>query len=142
MVLGDGVGEPAAKQIAANVELIYQGTNVNATSELAHLTLPSAVYAEKDGTFTNHHGRVQRIRQALPPVGEARPDWQVLTALANGLDGSLSFMDAESIFAELAAHERAFAGLSYAVIGEAGAPLPSTGPTKQTHTELAGKAEK
>ena len=44
--------------------------------------LPAAAFAEKEGTFTNSERRVQRVRTALPPPGEARPDWWITCELA------------------------------------------------------------
>jgi predicted molibdopterin-dependent oxidoreductase YjgC len=55
---------------------------MNETGELADVILPSASFAEKDGTFTNSDRRIQRVRQALPPVGESRVDWQIVAELA------------------------------------------------------------
>ena len=55
---------------------------MNETGELADVILPSASFAEKDGTFTNSDRRVQRVRQALPAVGESRVDWQIICELA------------------------------------------------------------
>src|SRR5262249_20088888 len=55
--------------------VVFQGTNANATSARAHLVLPSAAYAEREGTFTNFQGHVQRFRAAFAPLGEARADW-------------------------------------------------------------------
>jgi len=111
----------AAQQLES---LVFLGTNRNRTAELAHVVLPSAVYAEQDGTFTNFQGRVQRIRAALTPWGESQPDWQSLSTLSSKLDLGLSFADAPSVFADLAAHERAFRGMTYAAIGDQGAMLP------------------
>ena len=58
--------------------------------EQAHVLLPSATYAERDGTFTNFQGHLQRINAAFAPRGEALPAWQIYTRLAQrsraGLD--------------------------------------------------------
>jgi formate dehydrogenase alpha subunit len=61
---------------------------LNETTDYADVVLPAAAYAEKDGTFTNTERRVHRIRQALQPPGEARPDWQILSAIAQYLGAS------------------------------------------------------
>jgi NADH-quinone oxidoreductase subunit G len=103
--------------------LVFVGTNAGRTAELAHLVLPSAVYAEQEGTFTNFQGRVQRIHAALDPWGEARPDWAILSDLAGRLGLSTRFADAPSIFAELARREPPFQGLTYQAIGDHGAQL-------------------
>ncbi len=117
-------GQPAASEAASNVELlVFQGSNRNATVGLAHVVLPSAVYAEKDGTFTNCQGRVQRIRPAFAPLGEARTDTQILLALAARLGVPLDLADSQAIFQDLAAREAPFKGLSYEAIGDQGALL-------------------
>jgi len=109
--------------VAALEQLIFVGTNTNPTAQMAHVVLPSAVYAEKDGTFTNGQDRVQRIHAALNPWAEARPEWQILLELAASLGLPVKFADAPSIFGELAAQEKAFHGLSYQLIGDQGALL-------------------
>jgi formate dehydrogenase alpha subunit len=65
--------------------LIVQDPFLTETGHMAHVVLPAATYAEKDGTFTNLEGKVLRVRQAIDQVGESLPDWHIMTALANGL---------------------------------------------------------
>jgi len=93
-------------------------------AERAHWLLPGVSFAEKDGTFTNSQGRVQRIRKVLTIRGDAREDWRILQDLGRAL-GALPASDPgpEAIFARLALAVPAFAGLSYSTIGELGAPL-------------------
>jgi predicted molibdopterin-dependent oxidoreductase YjgC len=55
------------------------------TAELAHVVLPATGWAETDGSFTNTERRVQRVRAAVPPVGEAKPDWWITAQLAKRL---------------------------------------------------------
>ncbi|MNF46751.1 Assimilatory nitrate reductase catalytic subunit [compost metagenome] len=76
--------------------------------------LPAASFAEKDGTFTNCERRVQRIRRAVNPPGEAWTDWQILGALAARM-GYLGMIwaDAEAIFDEMAALTPLFSAMSY-----------------------------
>ncbi len=120
----EAYGQAAADQVKNCVELfVYQGSNAGGSVQAAHLVLPAAVYAEKDGTFTNDQGRVQRIRPAFAPLGEAKPDWQIWTELAARLEVPVSFTDAAAVFADLAAREPAFKGLTYEIIGDAGALL-------------------
>jgi len=117
-------GEDRVRRAAEALDLlVYQGSNANATSALAGLVLPSAVYAEKDGTFTNVQGRVQRIRRAVPLLGEARPDWQILLELAQAMAFLWELGDAEAVFRSLVSHEAAFAGLSYEALGDQGVAL-------------------
>ena len=124
----DVYGQQAASEAASNVELlVFQGSNRNATVGLAHVVLPSAVYAEKDGTFTNCQGRVQRIRPAFAPLGEAKTDTQILLALATRLNIPLALADSQAVFQDLAAREAPFNGLSYEALGDHGALLKTTG---------------
>src|SRR2546425_101056 len=82
------------------------------TAERAHVFLPAAALAEKEGTFTNSERRVQRVRPALPPPGEARPDWWITCELAKrvarrfGMDvgGQFDYAGPAAIFDEMALH--------------------------------------
>jgi len=103
--------------------VVFQGTNANVASEAAHLVLPSAAYVEREGTFTNFEGRVQRFRTALDALGEARPDWDVLSGLARALgvpDPVLASSRADQIFQGLAGAVPAYAGMSYRALGDGG----------------------
>jgi NADH-quinone oxidoreductase subunit G len=103
--------------------LIFQGPSENATSARAQLVLPSAAYVEREGTFTNVDGRVQRFWRAVPPRGEARADWEILAGVARALGHAWPAVRAEAVFRELAAAVPAFAGLSYAALGDGGRPV-------------------
>jgi len=101
--------------------LIFTGSNANATSERAHWVLPAAAWVERDGTFTNFEGRVQRFRQALEPVGQARPEWEILGHVLAGLGGTPAGSRTEHWFRELVRSVPAFAGMSYQSVGDHGA---------------------
>jgi len=62
--------------------LIVQDIFLTETARLADVVLPAACWAERDGTFTNTERRVQLIRKAIDPPGEAKPDWWILAKLA------------------------------------------------------------
>ena len=62
--------------------LVVQDIFMHETAELADVVLPAASFAEKEGTFTNSERRVQRVRQVIEPVGQARPDWEIVQDLA------------------------------------------------------------
>lgn len=100
--------------------IIYEGSNDNPTAQAADLVIPSAVYAEKEGTFTNFKGRVQRIRKALEPLGNSRPTWQILLDLAALVGAPLPFKSPKDIFNDLAKHDAAFKDLDYKKIGTQG----------------------
>lgn len=70
--------------------LVVQDIFPTATAKLAHVVLPAASGVEKDGTTTNTERRVQRVRAAVPPPGESRPDWQVIAELARRVIAALA----------------------------------------------------
>ena len=124
-------GEEKVSELREKVGLfVFSGTNENRTAELAHWVLPSAAYVEKDGTFVNCHGRVQRIGQAFPPLGDSREDWRVLLELARLLGLELDWKGPEGVFAGLASTEAPFRGLSYETIGDQGAQVRPTEPAE------------
>lgn len=94
---------------------------MNETGEQADVILPSASFAEKDGTFTNSDRRVQRIRQALEPVGLSRPDWQIICDLAMRMENLLAveqsagfdYQNAEQIWEEMRSLTPDFYGITY-----------------------------
>jgi formate dehydrogenase alpha subunit len=102
--------------------LVVQDLFLHETAERADVFLPAAAFAEKDGTFTNSERRVQRVRAALPPPGEARPDWWITAELAKrvarrvGVDVGRQFdYDGPAeIFDEMARLTPFLGGLSYA----------------------------
>jgi NADH-quinone oxidoreductase subunit G len=115
-------GAAMLKDLARTLELfVYCGTNHNDTSSAAQWALPAAAYLEKDGTFVNCYGRVQRIGRAFAPLGESREDWRLLLDLALRLDRPFPYRNPAEIFLALAEAVPAFSGLNYAAIGEQGA---------------------
>jgi predicted molibdopterin-dependent oxidoreductase YjgC len=122
----DLFGEPAIVERALeNVELcVVLDMLPSPVSERADWVLPGVSFAEKDGTFTNSQGRVQRIRKVLTLKGDTREDWRILQNLGHAL-GAIQAQDPdpERIFARLAQAIPAFSGLSYATLGELGAPI-------------------
>ena len=114
-------GEETLQTIRQKVKtIIYEGPNENSTSKSADFVLPSAVYAEKDGTFTNFEGRVQRIRKAIEPIANSRATWQLLLELGVHLGMTLTLERPEFIFQELAKENEAFRNLDYKKIGKSG----------------------
>jgi predicted molibdopterin-dependent oxidoreductase YjgC len=126
-------GAGVLKDLARTLELfVYCGTNHNDTSSAAQWALPAAAYLEKDGTFVNCDGRVQRIGRAFAPLGESREDWRLLLDLALRLDRPFPYRNPAEIFLALAEAVPAFSGLNYEEIGEHG---------EMCHTVAATKAE-
>jgi NADH-quinone oxidoreductase subunit G len=89
----------------------------------AHVILPAAVWAEKDGVFLNVDRRAQRIRRAVAPPPSARPEVELLQQALIELGVGERVLSAEGVFKEVARTYPEFAGLDYAKLGQAGAPL-------------------
>ncbi len=114
-------GKDTVEKIAKAVKLfVYQASNINDTCLLAHLILPSSVYAEKDGTFTNFQNRVQRIWPAFLPMGQAKGDWEILSLLCEKLGKSFSYQRSEDVFADLASTIAPFHEMTYEKISDQG----------------------
>jgi NADH-quinone oxidoreductase subunit G len=125
-------GEDTVRDLSRKLDLfVLSGTNENPTASWAHWVLPSAAYVEKDGTFVNCHGRVQRVGRAFPPMPDAREDWKVLLEIAGRLNHQRAWHNPQEIFLGLAATEAPFRGLTYKDIGSQGAvvawPAPVSG---------------
>jgi NADH-quinone oxidoreductase subunit G len=133
-----------AGALGAVQTLVWTGTNVNRTSTRAHWVLPSAAWVEREGTFTNFEGRVQRFRQALDPLAEARPEWDILGQVLNALGAPVTATRAEHWFRDLAASVPAFSGMSYRSLGDAGevvrAPASPAQPILGEASEGAAEA--
>ncbi len=100
------------------------------TAELAHVVFPATGFGETDGTQTNTERRVQRLRKAVPPPGEARPDWWIVSQLARrmGFKG-FDYEHASEVFNELCSVSGTYAGLNWDRIefGEYQWPVPEEG---------------
>jgi len=94
------------------------------TAELAHVALPGACFAEKDGTFSNTERNVLRVRKAVDPPGEAKPDWRIICDLSTRFGLPMSYGSPEEIFQEIAKVTPSYAGLSYERLEKGGIPWP------------------
>ncbi len=93
-----------AREALAKVELLVcQELFLTDTASLAHVVFPACSYAEKDGSFTNTEGHVQRVRRAIDPIGESRADWEILSTLAGLMGHPLEYADAQEILKEIRA---------------------------------------
>jgi predicted molibdopterin-dependent oxidoreductase YjgC len=112
-----GLDEPEARRVRQALEkldfLVVQDIFVNETAELADVILPASSYAEKNGTFTNTERRVQRVRQAIQPVGASKPDLDIIAAIGQRLGVPLPAVSPTQVFAEIASVVPQYAGMSY-----------------------------
>ncbi|MDQ3808718.1 MAG: molybdopterin-dependent oxidoreductase, partial [Chloroflexota bacterium] len=110
-----------ARHALENLEfLVVQDIFMQETAQAADVVLPATSFAEKEGTFTNSERRVQRVRAALRPVGESRPDWAITADIARrvcrrlGLDESpFAYTTARQVFDEMAGLTPIIGGISH-----------------------------
>jgi formate dehydrogenase alpha subunit len=105
--------------------LVVQDIFLSETAKLAHVVLPAASFAEKDGTFTNTERRVQRVRQAISPIGDSRPDWWITCQIAKRLDGKgFDFDHPSEVMAEISRLTPSYGGISYERLNNGGLQWP------------------
>ncbi len=98
------------------------------TTELSHVTLPGSSFAEKEGTFTNTERRVQMIRKAIQPPGEAKEDWRIIQELSNRFGYSMDYASPEEIMKEIAKLTPSYRGISYERLQGDGLQWPCPNP--------------
>ena len=132
-VLGENplLTDPDATQVREELShldlLVVQDIFLTETAELADVVLPGVSFAEKDGTFTNTERRVQRVRAAIKPLGDARPDWQILCDLASRLGYPISCDSPEEIMDEIASLTPSYGGIRYGRLDGPGSPVALPG---------------
>ena len=108
-----------------NLDLfIVQDIFMTETAKFADVVLPTACFAEKDGTFTNTERRIQRVRKAVQPPGQARADWEIIAALATRMGYPMRYSSPAAIMGEINAVAPIYGGINYARIEEEGLQWP------------------
>jgi len=109
--------------------LVVQDIFLTETAQMAHVVLPGASFAEKNGTFSNTERRVQRVRQAIKPVGEAKEDWVIICELAKKMGASgFDFQSAKAVMEEINKLTPSYGGITYERLEELGSlqwPCPA-----------------
>ncbi len=110
--------------------LVVQDIFLTETAELADIVLPATTFAEKNGTFTNTERRVQRVRKAIAPVGNSKPDWVIFSELLEKFGGipKNKYNSSKDLFEELSSLTPQYSGISYDRIDSVGLQWPC--PTK------------
>jgi formate dehydrogenase alpha subunit len=83
------------------------------TAELADVVLPGTSFAEREGTFTNTERRVQMVRKAIEPLGDSRPDWQIIQELSSRFGYTMDFDSPRAIQEEIARLTPSYGGITY-----------------------------
>ena len=125
--------------------VVVQDIFLTDTAKAADVVLPAACYAEKDGTFACTERRVQRVRKAVEPPGEARPDWQIFCELSRKMGYEMKYNSAQEIFEEICSLLPQYKGITYARLEKEGLqwPVPDENhpgtPTLHTQAFTRGK---
>lgn len=125
------LSDPDASHVKEALEklefFVVQDIFLTETARLADVVLPAASFAEKDGTFTNTERRVQRVRKALDPIGDSKPDWEIVCEVARRMGaGGFDYSSAEEIFEEIRKVTPSYSGITYERLEEGGIQWPCT----------------
>ena len=104
--------------------IVVQDMFLTETAQLADVVLPARCFAEKDGTFSNTERKVQRIREAVTPPGEAKYDWEITCEIATRMGHTMSYENSEAIMKEIAQVTPSYGGISYDRIEKEGLHWP------------------
>jgi len=105
--------------------LVVQDIFLTETTKLAHAVLPGVSFAEKEGTFTATDRRVQRVRKAIEPLEEAKPDYEIISTIARKMGGAnFQYGSSEEIFEEIRKVTPAYQGITYERIDQNGIQWP------------------
>ncbi len=145
--------DPVVARVLARIEyLVVHSSTENETTRLADVVFPSSTYAEKNGTFVNFQGRVQRIRPAVATLEQdratdgfsmsrldkfgspfdrwtkgakldARPTWRIIAGIASLMGVKFRYVSAEEVFNEMVSTLEVFKGMSYRKLGGRGLRL-------------------
>jgi formate dehydrogenase alpha subunit len=110
--------------------LVVQDIFLSETAQLADVVLPGVSFAEKGGTFTNTERRVQRVRKAVEPVGDSKPDWWITCQIARMMGSKgFDFENPSQIMDEIARLTPSYGGVSFARLEDGGLQWPC--PTEE-----------
>ncbi|MFA6409287.1 MAG: formate dehydrogenase subunit alpha [Gammaproteobacteria bacterium] len=124
-VMSDANQEHVKKALENLDFVVVQDIFYTPTCEYADVILPAVSFAEKDGTFTSTERRVQLVRKAIEPIGEARADWQIICDLAKRLGSAeFNYSKPAEIMKELASLTPIYGGISYDRLGFTGLQWP------------------
>jgi NADH-quinone oxidoreductase subunit G len=113
LVLGSDAPAGLSGKVSGLAALVVMAAHERGLAPQAHVALPCADWPELHGTITNRQGRVQRLRAAYPPVGQAMAGWEVLTRLGKKLGAALDYATPRAVFNEMKQSIPAFAAAEW-----------------------------
>jgi formate dehydrogenase alpha subunit len=123
-MLSDADVHHVEKSLAALDFLVVQDIFLTETAKLADVVLPSACFAEKEGTFTNTERKVLRVRKALDAPGEALDDYRIIAGISHKMGYEMEYADASAIMDEIRSLTPSYAGIPYDRIEKEGLSWP------------------
>ena len=128
-ILSDADANHTEKALRELEFLVVQDIFLTETARLANVVLPAVSFAEKDGTFTNTERCIQRVRKAIEPVGNSKPDWWIICQLASKMGAqNFDFENPSQVMEEIAGLTPSYGGVNYERLEECGLQWPC--PTK------------
>jgi formate dehydrogenase alpha subunit len=104
---------------------VVQDIFLSETAKFAHVVLPAASFAEKDGTFTNTERRVQRVRKAVEPIGDSKTDWWIICQVAQRLGAKgFDYGHSSEIMEEIRNLTPSYGGMGYQRLENGGLQWP------------------
>ena len=116
LIAGDDDPEEVRQALRGLSFLVVQDIRMSETAQLAHVVLPSTHFGEKEGTYTNRKGRVQKLNAATIAPDGAMQDWEIFVRLLDAAGEKVSFSTPSEVFDSLAQEVPAYRGLNYSVI--------------------------
>ncbi len=127
-----------ASVLAGKDAVIVQELFQTETTDHADVVFPAASFAEVDGTFTNNAGNVQRVRKAIDPLHQSKPDWMITNLIARELGVDLGLeSSASAIFRALAESVEPYTGLRYPALKDESMPVQAKYPTRSEDVSAA-----
>ncbi len=124
------LSDPDQKHVIEALEnsefTVVQDIFLTETAEYADVVLPAACFVEKEGTFTNSERRIQKVKKAVDPPGEARPDWEIFCDLAQEMGYDMEYESPAEVMEEIADLTPIYGGIYYDRLGDSGLQWPCT----------------
>ncbi|OGL42137.1 MAG: hypothetical protein A3C43_05750 [Candidatus Schekmanbacteria bacterium RIFCSPHIGHO2_02_FULL_38_11] len=119
-------GNERIKEALKKVEFaVTHATHMEEGLKYFNLILPVSTFAEREGTFTNYSGTVQKLNKALNPSADSKGDWEIIAELMKRMDYPLKTLKSEDVFCMLSEEVFSFKGMTYGNIGDSGMVLKS-----------------
>jgi formate dehydrogenase alpha subunit len=122
------ISEPNITMVRRALEnlefIVVQEIYMSATAQMADVVLPGASFAEKTGTFTNTERRVQLVSKAVEPIGNSRPDWEIICDVATRMGHPFSYKSTAEVMDEIASLAPIYGGISHERIRKVGLQWP------------------